>query len=70
VQPARLQKVNHVPWTREEDETIPEMKGFHWEEIHTALPHRAPGAIQVQCSAKLKNYVTLEVLSWESSLID
>jgi hypothetical protein len=57
VQTATLQsKRKRVPWQPEENETILKMKeeGRSWEEIHAALPHRTPGAIQVQYSTKLK----------------
>jgi len=49
-------KRKRVPWTPEENKTILEMKsnGCSWEEIHAELPHRTPGAIQVQYSTKLK----------------
>jgi hypothetical protein len=57
VWPATLQsKRKGVSWRPEENETIHKMKGegYSWEEIHAALPHRTPGAIQVQYSTKLK----------------
>jgi hypothetical protein len=46
----------HIPWTKEEDETLVKMKeedGCSWEEIADALPSRTPGAIQVHYSTKL-----------------
>jgi hypothetical protein len=58
VRPATLRpKRKRVPWNPEEIETILKMKeeGFSWEEIYAALPHRTPGAIQVQYSTKLKS---------------
>lgn len=57
LQPATLHaKRKRVSWKPEENETILKMKedGCLWEEIHAALPHRTPGAIQVQYSTKLK----------------
>lgn len=57
VQPAKLRaKGKRVRWEPEEHETIVRMKkdGCSWEEIHHALPHRTPAAIQVQYSTKLK----------------
>ncbi|KAG9240032.1 hypothetical protein BJ878DRAFT_528619 [Calycina marina] len=57
VHPAISQrKRKHVKWKPEENKTIRKMRkegGCSWEEIHAALPHRTPGAIQVQYS-KLK----------------
>ncbi|CZR65297.1 uncharacterized protein PAC_15197 [Phialocephala subalpina] len=50
-------RIKRVRWTPEEDATILKMRevdGCSWEEIHAALPHRTPGAIQVQYSTKLK----------------
>ncbi|KAM3074498.1 hypothetical protein ACMFMG_002699 [Clarireedia jacksonii] len=57
VQPARLRaKGKRVRWEPREHETIVRMKGdgCSWEEVHHALPHRTPAAIQVQYSTKLK----------------
>jgi hypothetical protein len=57
VEPATLRaKRKRVPWRPDENKTILRMKeqGCSWEEIHTALPHRTSGAIQVQYSTKLK----------------
>ncbi|CZR69119.1 uncharacterized protein PAC_20209 [Phialocephala subalpina] len=50
-------RIKRIRWTLEEDATILKMRevdGCSWEEIHAALPHRTPGAIQVQYSTKLK----------------
>ncbi|KAH8744710.1 hypothetical protein BGZ57DRAFT_919173 [Hyaloscypha finlandica] len=50
-------QIKRAPWTPEEDATILKMReedGCLWEEIHAALPHRTPGAIQVRYSTKLK----------------
>jgi hypothetical protein len=50
-------KRKRVPWEPEEDATILKIReedGCSWEEIHTALPHQTPGAIQVHYSTKLK----------------
>ncbi|CZR65235.1 uncharacterized protein PAC_15135 [Phialocephala subalpina] len=50
-------RIKRLRWTPEEDVTIVKMReddGCSWEEIHAALPHRTPGAIQVQYSTKLK----------------
>jgi len=44
-------RIKRVPWTPEEDATVLKMRdedGCSWEEIHDALPHRTPGAIQAQ----------------------
>jgi hypothetical protein len=61
VHPAISQrKRKHIKWTPKENETIREMReedGCSWEEIYAALPHRTPGAIQVQYSTKLKKVV-------------
>ncbi|TVY93988.1 hypothetical protein LAWI1_G003141 [Lachnellula willkommii] len=57
VEPATLQaKRKRVLWTSEENKIVLKMKkeGCQWDEIHAALPHRSPGAIQVQYSTKLK----------------
>ena len=45
-----------VRWTTAEDATLLQMRndGCSWEEIHTALPHRSIGTIQVRYSTKLK----------------
>ncbi|KAJ8058429.1 hypothetical protein OCU04_012618 [Sclerotinia nivalis] len=47
---------NSSRWTSSENKKILNMKkrGCSWEEIHTALPNRTQGAIQVQYSTKLK----------------
>jgi hypothetical protein len=42
-------RIKRVPWTAEEDATVLKMRdegGCSWEEIHDALPHRTPEAIQ------------------------
>jgi hypothetical protein len=57
VSPAALRpRRKCVKWEPKENETILKMKGegCSWEGIHRALPHRTPGAIQVQYSTKLK----------------
>ncbi|RSL40325.1 hypothetical protein CEP54_016148 [Fusarium duplospermum] len=43
-------------WTPEEDEMVRSMKrdGCSWAQIHSALPHRSKGTIQVRYSTKLK----------------
>lgn len=45
------------PWTREEDTKLGMMKkkGYSWEEIHAALPHRSKGTLQVRYSTKVKD---------------
>ena len=44
------------PFTREENTTLRKMKkeGHSWDDIHTALPHRSKGTLQVHYSTKLK----------------
>lgn len=43
-------------WTPEEDEMVRSMKrdGRSWAQIHSALPHRSKGTIQVRYSTKLR----------------
>ena len=49
-------KKKRLKWTPEEDATLLQMRndGYSWEEIHTALPYRSIGTIQVHYSRKLK----------------
>ena len=49
-------QTKRAPWTPEEDATLLRMRneGCPWEDIHTALPHRSKGTIQVHYSVKLK----------------
>ncbi|TGO81190.1 hypothetical protein BPOR_1288g00010 [Botrytis porri] len=54
---APISRKNSSRWTSSENMKILNMKkrGRSWEEIHTALPNRTQGAIQVHYSTKLKN---------------
>ena len=58
VHPAVMRpRIKRVQWTAEEGATIlktREVDSCLWEEIHVALPHQIPRAIQVQYSTKLK----------------
>ncbi|KAJ8063448.1 hypothetical protein OCU04_008664 [Sclerotinia nivalis] len=57
IQPTKLPvKRKRIPWKAKEHKTILRMKknGCSWKEIHNALPHRTPAAIQAQYSTKLK----------------
>ncbi|TGO56051.1 hypothetical protein BCON_0083g00440 [Botryotinia convoluta] len=54
---APISRKSSSRWTSSENMKILNMKkrGCSWEEIHTALPNRTQGAIQVQYSTKIKN---------------
>jgi hypothetical protein len=54
---APRRRTKRPPWTTEDDAKVRQMydDGCSWEDIHTALPGRTKGAIQVRYSTKLKH---------------